>query len=396
MKNIVLFLLMFLSFTQANATQDEQGETFSTLQNRLKTSSLRDASWDKIDEYIKAPSENRKKIADYAAENIMLDLMEKHNILGLFFNFKNRVDQGASAHEALEKIEKAEDLNFTQSLLLRGFYQLNLMLRYEYPPKDIGKVCAFLLSCEHYKNQDSLVELAKHEYPLIAKAGLWSLNNLSQAEQAGFWDHLKQKGPLSGQEKLSFMQPLVLADADSNFSFKTFLYALTQKAVLLGLNAQDLKAHGGVFASPLLAFVHDEGHALELARSNEEAENLAQFACYVLDMIKVNKFSKKDKNKAVTAAFYLLHESPIKDCHVDKSGGIHPMNLFQGVKKGFAYNLMKKNLSSEFVKAFFSDLQGKKETIEEAVEEQIKDIKWLKGEMENYLKKINANELDVR
>tara|TARA_A100000171_G_C2136357_1_gene150570 strand:+ start:2655 stop:3932 length:1278 start_codon:yes stop_codon:yes gene_type:complete len=321
--------------------------------------------------------------------------------------------------ENLQSLEGYSDLTYSQKVML------TCQVEMQSPPfisktlpahiRDIADLYSIMLSTNLH-SEEAITALCEHEYPVVSVSGTNFRDFMDPFRS------MRQKVERevmrndvfcsSQQDPRDIALPLVLTGEDSIFDFKTFFYALSKGVALWGLCKDDFPGHGGVFPSPLVAKSHDDGHYAEIVDRNipykiaeKKFSLLKEFAGRFLDTLSHDGIftTAAEKKQAEYAAFVMIHEAQIKKFCVTVTSSLDPrspfLKLFDSVQQRFGLEEYRSQYSSEFTKAFFSDLAAEivkvKPDLEEAIfpdgpetydldrtiEEHVNLVNWLKGRL---------------
>ncbi len=212
-----------------------------------------------------------------------------------------------------------------------------------------------------------------HPYPLISRAiqNTEAMANLVDraAIEIVYADVIPQELPST-----SVITPCLLPEPHNAYHMKTFFYALSKSVSLVGIGKSPFTAHGNLFRLPCLATAHDFGHEAELfdkrrPRDSEErrVEVLKEFSKQFLALLDNDEIiAPTEKEKALHAAFLLIHETQIKEytesCILDPDTGednaftINLAGLFRcSREQKFGFEQFQRDYPENFTYRFYAE-----------------------------------------
>lgn len=289
--------------------------------------------------------EEQKNFIDAQLETNIHDQIEQ------IYNYTIEcVDKKGGIYAEAQEVIKTKDatkIDYSRRFLiiLGGLYALEKLSQIENPTHEtiynMGEVSAALLSSELFSKKFKYDLNPTHE---VYKASLRQIEdlleyslllecdyNFLESDDDLEWIAEKKKKAESrlyvkckAALTCRYFRPMMMMGKNSIFQLETYLYALSKGCVLYGLSDEENSAHGGLFKAPIELFIHDQSHYAGLladrAKCTEEVYkksavciiNIASIFYQFISIDKIFGSSGRDYNRALLAAFYLLHENIIE------------------------------------------------------------------------------------
>jgi hypothetical protein len=289
--------------------------------------------------------EEQKEFIDTQLENNIHDQIEQ------IYNYTIEcVDKKGGIYAEAQDVIKTKDvtkMDYSRRFLIviGGLYALEKLRQIENPTHEtiykMGQIAAALLSpslfSKKYKHDlnpthELYVMSLKQieylmEYSLLAECDY----NFIESDEDKEWilekkEKVERRLYVNCTAALTcrYFRPIIMMGKNSIFELETYLYALSKGCVLYGLSDVQNAAHGGLFKAPIELYVHDQSHHAGLladrAKCTENVYknsaiclvNIASLFYQFICIDKIFGHSGRDYDRALLAAFCLLHENIIE------------------------------------------------------------------------------------
>lgn len=372
LRTLALVFLLTYNIAQASDKESpalEHSNSATTLSGYQRECHL-------IDSHLENPKALIPQMIDYT-----LNILRNDVEFGTIKTYLPLLEGLDKISEVETKVEDFNSLSPKQKIYLNGYAGLHLeplsQKNINTQIYEIGKLCAALLSPGMF-DEGELEVISNHPYSIIkgSSAVIDKLRDPKKHEKIeklrAMFQEMDEFKVLSKELEIhQYMMPMVFIDPSNIYELKTFFYALSKGIILYGLSVQEFPGHGRAFAHPLMAYLHDDGHAKELADMSsgfvapeEQVARLKQCSQWMLDLFESDDvFTSKEKPLAVYSMLILFHEISMKYLILEKSFNFIDCikNLMLTHANPLTLNkylgLMEfERYGPEFKKRFFSDL----------------------------------------